>query len=140
MSGLALFKMGNKDYTRFITVPSYKVSSKPITKEYQDINGVTHKEFIRDQISGSFTLKFYDDSSYEDVSTTLSAADNFQEFFDEYQRLKQKSGLITITVYVNNLNITKEIQAYMEMEPANTMPYMNGGKSYDGFEVTIKER
>ncbi len=140
MSGQSLFKMGNKDYTRFITVPSYKVTSKPVTKDYTDINGVTHKEYIRDQISGSFTLKFFDDNSYDDVSTSLSAAENFQEFFNEYNRLKQRSGLITITVYVNNLNTTKEIKAYLEMDPSNTMPYMNGGKRYDGFDVTIKER
>jgi hypothetical protein len=29
----------------------------------------------------------------------------------------------------------------MEMEPSNTLPYMNdGSKSYDGFDVTITER
>ena len=140
MEGMSLFKMGNKDYTRFITVPSYKVTSKPVTKEYSDINQITHKEFIRNKISGSFTLKFFDDSSYSEVETHKSAAENFQEFFEYYQQLKSNSGLITITVYVNNLNSTKEIQAYIDMEPSNTMPYMNSGKSYEGFDVTITER
>lgn len=140
MSGLSLFKMGNVDYTRFITMPSYKVVSKPVTKEYKDVNEVTHAQYIRDQISGSFTLKFFDDSSYEDVNTHRTAAENFQNFFSEYQRLKQRSGKIEITVYVNNLNTIKTIQADMDMDPANYMPYMNAGKNYDGFDVTIKER
>ena len=223
MSGMILFKMGNKDYTQFITMPSYKVVSKPITKEYEDVNKISHKQYIRDQISGSFTLKFFDttkeidiapeningsfgnveknnlfriekpnthilddsdrlhikeltkarakfyylDSKYPiDGSAYLAdceainkvklanviyteykleildkkAADEFQEFFNNYQELRLKSGLIQITVYVNNLNTIKTISADIEMDPANTIPYMNGGKEYDGFDVTIKER
>ena len=137
---MSLFKMGNNDYTRFITMPSYKVNSKPVTKEYQDVNMTTHKEFIRNKVSGSFTLKFFDDSSYDEAYSGRTAAQNFQEFFNDYERQRAANGLITITVYVNNLNTTKQIQAYMEMEPADTMPYMNGGKTYDGFDVTITER
>ena len=136
----SLFVMGGVDYTRFITVPSYKVVSKPVTKGYEDITQTSHKQFVRNKISGSFTLKFFSDSSYDDVSTHRSAIENFQNFFDSYNRLKSANGLITITVYVNNLNVTKEIQAYMEMEPADTMPYMDTSKSYDGFDVTITQK
>ncbi len=136
----SLFVMGGVDYTRFITVPSYKVVSKPVTKDYEDITKTSHKQFVRNKISGSFTLKFFSDSSYEDVSTTKSAIDNYQSFFDEYNRLKSANGLVTVTVYVNNLNTTKEIQAYLEMDPPDTMPYMDTGKSYDGFDVTISQK
>jgi len=137
----SLFKMGNIDYTRFITMSSYKVNSKPITKEYVDVNQVTHKEFIRNKVSGSFTLKFYDDRSYPDVLTTKTAVENYQDFFDAYNSLRTPNGLIEIEVYLNNRNETKKIKAYMEMEPSNTLPYMNdGSKSYDGFDVTITER
>lgn len=140
MEGSILFKMGNKDYTRFIKVPSYKMNSKPVTKEYSDINQVSHAQYVRDQIKGSFTLKFFGDSSYDEAYEGKSAVTNYQEFLSEYQRLRQLNGDIEITVYVNNLNALKTINAKMEMEPANTMPYMNSGKSYDGFDVTITER
>jgi len=136
-----LFKMGNTDYTRFITIPSYKVNSKPVTKEYTDINQVSHKQFIRNKVSGSFTLKFFDDNSYPDVLTTKTAVENYQDFFNAYNNLKSANGLIELEVYINNLNQTKQIKAFMEMEPSNTLPYMNDGtKSYDGFDVTITER
>ncbi len=140
MNGVSLFKMGNKDYTRFITLPSYKVNSEPITKSYEDINKIGHDEYIRDQIKGSFTLKFFDDNSYDEPYEGKSAVTNFQEFFSEYQRLRQYNGDIEIEVYVNNLNVMKTITAKMKMEPANNMPYMNSGKSYDGFDVTITEK
>lgn len=140
MNGASLFKMGNKDYTRFITVPSYKVYSEPVTKSYEDINKLTHDEYIRDQIKGSFTLKFFDDNAYDEPYAGKTAVENFQNFFSEYQRLRQSNGDIEIEVYVNNLNITKTITARMKMEPTNTMPYMNAGKSYDGFDVTITEK
>ena len=104
MEGMSLFKMANVDYTRFITMPSYKVISEPVTEEYTDINKISHAQYIRDKISGSFTLKFYDDSAYEDVETTKTAAENFQDFFDAYQTHRQPNGDITIEVYVNNLN------------------------------------
>lgn len=140
MNSTILFKMGNKDYTRFIKVPTYKMNSKPITKEYDDINKINHSEYIRDQIKGSFTLKFFGDSSYDEAYEGKSAIDNYQDFLSEYQRLRQLNGYIEITVYVNNLNATKTITAKMEMEPANNMPYMNSGKNYDGFDVTITEQ
>jgi hypothetical protein len=136
----SLFKMGNVDYTRFITVPDYKVTSKPITKEYTDINQVSHKEFVRNKVSGSFTLKFFDDMAYDEAYNGKTAAQNFQDFFTAYNSLRAANGLIQIEVYVNNLNTTKKIQAYMDMDPANTMPYMEGGKEYNGFDVTITER
>lgn len=140
MEGTFLFKMGNKDYTRFITVPSYKMISKPVTKSYSDINQVSHDQYIRDQIKGSFTLKFFADSSYDDVYEGQSAIGNYQNFLSEYERLRQLNGTIEVTVYVNNLNAVRTINAKMEMEPANEMPYMNSGKKYDGFTVTITER
>lgn len=140
MEGTFLFKMGNRDYTRFITVPSYKMISKPVTKSYSDINQVAHDQYIRDQITGSFTLKFFADSSYDDVYEGRSAVGNYQNFLSEYERLRQLNGTIEVTVYVNNLNAVRTINAKMEMEPANEMPYMDSGKDYDGFTVTITER
>lgn len=137
----SLFKMGNVDYTRFITVPSYKVTSKPVTKEYEDINMVSHKQYVRNKVEGSFTLKFFDDKSYDENYNSYTAAENFQAFFDAYNSLRSSNGLIEIEVYVNNLNTTKTIKAYLDMEPSNTLPYMNAsGKDYDGFDVTITER
>ena len=140
MEGMSLFKMGNVDYTRFITVPSYKVNSEPVTESYTDIRKVDHDQYIRDRITGSFTLKFFDDSSYDDVPTHKTAAENFQDFFSAYQTHRKPNGDINIDVYVQNLNTIKTITAKMKMDPANTLPYMNGGKSYDGFDVTITER
>lgn len=135
--GDSLFVMGDVDYTRFITVPNYKVTSSPVTKEYTDINEVTHKEYIGDKISGSFTLKFFDDASYDENYEGKTASENFQDFFNAYNQLRDANGLIEIQVYVNNLNATQTIQAFMDMTPKNTLPYMEGGKEYDGFDVTI---
>ena len=136
----SLFKMGNVDYTRFITMSSYQVNSEPITEEYEDVNKLSHPQFIRNKISGSFTLKFFDDMSYDEAYNGKTAAQNYKDFFSAYNSLRAANGLITIEVYVNNLDTTKTIQAKMKMDPKNEMPYMDGGKSYDGFDVTITER
>ena len=127
MEGQKLFEMGGVDYTNSITVPSYKVNSEPVTEDYTNINKIKYAQYIRDKVSGSFTLKFF---KPEDMTS----------FFEAYQNLRERNGRITIKVYVMNLNQIKEIHADMKMTPADTMPYMSGGKSYDGFDVTITER
>jgi hypothetical protein len=99
---------------------------KPVYKEWTDAYGINHRYITRKQISGSFTMWF----------------DDPEELFTFNTRIQEKTtfaGYVTIGVYVNNLNEFKTIDAYIDYELQNDLPYF-GAKEHDGFTVTITER
>jgi hypothetical protein len=115
-----------QDYTSNILMSSYNVNSKPIYKEWTDANGTNHRYITRNQIGGSFTMWF----------------DDPDELFTFMKRLKEKTttaGYATIGVYVNNLDEFVTIDAYVDYELQNDLPYFGAGQ-HDGFTVTISER
>lgn len=119
----------NVDFTNNITVPSYKVNDFDIAEEWEDGNKKKHKEIVRSQVKGSFTLKFMD-------------AQSFNHFFEVLNANKvltgDNSGAVLMNVFVQNKNIVKSIYAFVTADPANTLPYM-GAKNYEGFNVQIEE-
>jgi hypothetical protein len=60
-------------------------------------------------------------------------------FLDLLKNNKGAGGYIPVSLYVNNLNKTASINAFITINPANTIPYMGTSKN-EGFEVTITER
>lgn len=122
----ALFKIGNKDFTNFITVPGYTVNSKDIYEEYSDGDHKFHRRPIRTRVSGSFQLSFSDKDDYIDFLTTVKNS-------------KTSEGTINATVYVNDLMETKTSVFFIEMEPANIIPFL-GIKKTDGLEITLEEQ
>lgn len=123
---MRLFSINGKDLTHYITVPSYIMNSKDVYNEWVDANGLTHRDVYRTKVSGKFTMLFTDHDEYFD----------FLKLINEH---KGTGGYVPVSLYVNNLNTIVNTDVYIEMEPANTLPYF-GINKYDGFEVSIVER
>lgn len=123
---MKLFKMGDKDLTSNITVPSYKVNSHPSYNEWTDANHVRHRDICRRIIRGSFTLLFVKQEDYFEFITLL-------------EDVTEADGSTPVSIYVNNLNKVVDTKVFVSIDPANTLPLF-GMRSYEGFEVTIEER
>lgn len=120
-----LFMIGYNHYTKFIKMPTYKVNQKDEYIERTDANGKVHRDIYRTKISGTFTLMFTDIKDY-------------QQFMNDIRIAKSNEGYIYCTLYVNNISARAYGQFYIEMDPANELPYY-GSKQVSGFEVTVTE-
>ena len=119
----------NIDYTSNITVPSYKVNEVDISDDWEDGNRKKHKNIVRTQVKGNFTMKFFDISSFNAFFETLNA---------NKIATGDNSGAVLITAYIQNKNITKSFYAFIDADSADTLPLM-GSADYEGFEVQIEE-
>lgn len=117
------------DFTRFITVPSYKVNEFDISEDWEDGNKKKHKHIVRTQAKGTFTLKF-------------NTADEFNNFFsivNQYKiRTGDNSGAVLVNVYLQNKDTVKSIYMFIDADPEDTLPLLGTG-SYEGFTVTVEE-
>lgn len=142
-----LFKIGNRDYTGFIKVPTYKVNEIDTQESWEDANCVTHTVFLHKHLSGSFTLMFETHDQYKQFLDDLysnkfnpSSASYAENTADTYQNM---------TFFVNNQNHIGE-QALVEkwtvtpdrvilkFEPINELPYYGTWKDKQGIEVTLE--
>lgn len=121
-----VFKMGGKDYSKNITVPSYKVNQEPIYREWTDCDYVVHREIARKKIKGSFTIFF----------TTI---EEYKQFFNYIKGNTLQDGSILVSSLVNNINEIRDYYAYIECLPVNNLPFYNA-REYEGYEVNITER
>lgn len=121
-----LFKIGEADFTSFIMVPSYIVNSHDIYEEYADGNRKFRRKVIRQRITGKFSMKFADKSS-------------FLQTISKFKSAKDREGAITATVYVVNTNEVKTSKFFIEFEAADILPFL-GVKETDALEVTIEEQ
>lgn len=126
---MELFCIDGKDFTTRITVPTYAVNRTDVFEEWVDANHITHRDRTRGRIEGTFTLLFSDKK-------------DFFDFIDTVNRCKDPGGcyIAPVSLYVNNENIVEhDLQVFIEMELANSLPIMNIGEN-EGFEVTVTQR
>ena len=123
---MKVFAINGEDLSKYIEVPSYTINSQPISKDWTDANGVKHKSNIRQQIRGNFRIK-------------CRTKDKHLEILRLFRENITAEGYTPVDLYVNNLDKVKTINAYITMNPANTMPLF-GISEYEGFEVSVEER
>lgn len=124
-NGKSLFCIGENDYTKYITVPSYKVNRSPVSIEWEDCNYVKHKVIKRWKVAGTFSLYFDDIESYKsfinDVNENTSGTDD-----------------INLTVYLNDCFEIYHGKFFLQMDLQNDMPFL-GCHSHDTLSITIEE-
>lgn len=123
---MELFRIGDTDLTTHILVPTYKVNRQDNYNEWVDGNGKTHHDIYRTSVSGTFTLKFTEHEKYF-------------EFLELLKTHTGAGGYTPVSVYVNNKNEVANINAFIDIKPANTLPLYGVGE-YEGFEVNIEEQ
>lgn len=119
------FKINTTDYSGHVIAGSYAVNSNPVTVDWTDANGVTHKQKIRDKVSGTFQMWF---RSLTDYNTFLTVLSN-----NTTSALK-----VPLTLSVNNKNVDYTGNFYVTHQTTrNRDGYW---KDYmEMFEVTVEE-
>lgn len=123
---MELFKIGDKDLTNNILVPTYKINSQPSYYEWTDANYTKHRDIRRRVIQGTFTIKFVKQEDYFDFITLL-------------ENNTGTDGSTPVSIYVNNLNKVSDTTVFITIDPENTLP-LYGTRKYEGFQVSIEER
>lgn len=123
-----LLIIAGKDFTKNISLGSWKVNEFPVYSEWEDYAKIKHKHHHRDRVSGSFKLFF-------------NKVEEWEEFLRIINENTNKAGYIQAQVFINNKNIfTDPKYFFIEFDPSNYKPHMKFGKSYDGIDITIEER
>lgn len=91
------------DYSNHVIAGSYKVNNVPMTSDWVDASGVTHKVKLRDKIVGSFDMWFRDLDDYNGFLATIS--DNIT------------TGMtLPLTVEVNNTGLSHTGNFFLKHE------------------------
>lgn len=121
-----LASINGTDITQYILSDSYNINQKNEYNEWTDANRVNHRDIIRTRISGEFELQFKigDETPYNNFVTLLK--DN------------TASGVLPITVFVNNINESKTINAFYEYLPV-LVKNVRSNKTYKSFKLSLEE-
>lgn len=120
-----MFKVGAGDYSDRVIAGSYNVNSQNVYKSWQDINGVEHREKIRDKIVGNFDMYF----------PTIDEYDAFRAVLDS---VRKEDLSYTITVVDNIKNEVKTIDAFITFQL--TRNRLGWNDIYERFKLNIQER
>jgi hypothetical protein len=123
---MEMFMIGDNDYTKYITVPSYKVNKNPITTEWTDVLKTKHQEVVRTRIEGTFSMLFDDPVELD-------------KFLDDVENNMTTGNYIHLKVYENKRRDLIESDFFIEFELQNDRPYFRI-KTHETFEVQIEER
>jgi hypothetical protein len=122
-----LVSIGGVDITKYIDSKSYEMNSEADYKSWKDGWESEHRKYSIPKVKGSFTVTLYG-----------GANDNFLSL-DEFIALWNTNHLVTLTVFVENTNETKQIQAYYTFK-GKAHHLMNNGNYFDQLTVEIKEK
>lgn len=122
---MIMFKVGAGDYSNRVIAGSYNVNSQNVYKSWQDINGVEHREKIRDKIVGSFDMYF----------PTIDEYDAFRAVLDS---VRKDDLSYTITIVDNIKNEVKTIDAFITFQL--TRNRLGWNDIYERFKLNIQER
>mgnify|MGYP003313057365 CR=1 FL=1 len=120
-----MFKIGAGDYSNRVIAGSYNVNSQDVYKNWQDLNGIEHREKIRDKIVGSFDMYFQSIDEYDDFRAVLDS-------------VRKDDLSYTITIVDNKTNTEKQIDAYLTFQL--TRNRFGWNDIYERFKLNIQER
>lgn len=122
---MVMFKIGAGDYSDRVIAGSYNVNSQNVYKSWQDINGIEHREKIRDKIVGSFDMYFPKIEEYDAFRAVLDS-------------VRKEDLSYTITVVDNIKNEVKTIDAFITFQL--TRNRLGWNDIYERFKLNIQER
>lgn len=121
--------INNIDLSEFVQRREYSVNAEKINHtEWQDANGKYHECKLRTRVTGSMTLAFYKPGDYQDFVDLLALATDSDD-------------VLTITVFIANMNKTEEIKAYYTLTSANHLDYdLLSGAPIDKVTLELREQ
>ena len=120
-----MFIINETDYSGHVIAGSYAVNSEPMTSDWVDANGVTHKQKLRDKVKGTFDMWFRN-------------IDDYNDFIEDIDDNTATNLTIPLTVEVNNTGESHTGNFFLKHTPTRNIDgawadYM------ERFTVTIEE-
>ena len=116
------------DVTPHIVLNTYSISDQPDYEKWTDGNGHERRGLLRRRLKGSFSVKFFEQSKYQDFLSAIlsSRADGFD--------------YITVNIYDNKSRTYNEnVNVYFDFEPINVEPSI-GWSFNEEIEIEVNER
>ena len=101
MALITFFQIGTTDMTPFIDLQNFKVNSEDVYETWTDGNYNEHREIARTRIVGTLKLGFSDLTEFDSFRSLMASNRN-------------ANGYYPIQIYVNNLNSTESINAFVD--------------------------
>lgn len=142
MTTYPLFKFANDmdiDWTPCIVMGSYRVNRKPKYDTWTDATDTEHRCVSGRKVNGTFTMLF-NGCHIDNDGNLLNGMEQYLKFLDQLLLYRNSNESHDIVVYINNENVFEPIEAFIDIDPINEIPYMNAPGDAKGFEVTIQER
>lgn len=122
-----VFKIGANDYSAKIMVDTFQVNQTNVYTEWQDANGLYHRDIYRKRIMGQFDMQ-------------ISKLTEYQDFIDDVLANMQNGGFVPCKIAVNNLNQENiDADLFISYTPVASRNN-NYTKGYSKFTVTVEER
>lgn len=121
-----LLNINGVDYTENIVIDSYVVNAFSKYSEWTDANGTTHRQNIREKVSGSFEMAF-------------ATINDYAHFVEHLKDSTSSGGYVPTYLFVNNRNSYKSCNVYLQYESSVTKRGENG-KYIIPFSVKLEER
>ena len=117
------------DLSEHIQKQEYSVNAEKINHtEWQDANGKYHECKLRTRVTGSIGLAFYKPDDYQNFLNALAIATDSED-------------VLTITVFISNMNKTEEIKVYYTLTSAGHLDYdLLSGAAIDKVTLEIREQ
>lgn len=122
-----MLKINGVNYDTYIVENKYSVNEVDEYggTEYRDGWWKRHRTIVRHSVNGTVTLAFPSASAYND-------------FVDHMRANTHPEGVYSVEVYVNNLNQTKNIWAFLTVTTKTAIATKNYEHAPVFFSVTIK--
>lgn len=116
------------DLTRYIPAPNYSVIEVKNYVTWIDGNYNERRHITDKKVKGSLTLLF-------------DTKEHFKEFINFVNNnADEGDGSLVCSLYCNNTDEVKTVNAFVDFENANEMPFFNSSESVKGFNVNVTER
>lgn len=117
--------IGGEDFSEFINQKTYNIQRKDVFGSWEDGNWITHRNVVRTQVSGSFTM-------------TFSREEDHDAFIDAVAAAKTAGGYCEIDVFVDTDKTFDTINAFLEIEAKHRWTMEAFGQTPELAVVTVK--
>lgn len=125
---MAIFKVGNIDYSNRVIAGSYNVQTKPVYTSWNDANGVEHRQLVRatKRTEGTFDMFF-------------KSIDDYNAFVSQIDTVQLPDLTVPCTVKSNTTNAEVVSFFFVDFSPVRNRKG-NWEDYMEKFTVSVKEK
>lgn len=113
MAAIVFLQIGSTDLTQYVDIQNVEINSTEVVNKWTDGNYTDHEDVVGTRIAGTLKLGFADLTEFSNFKSLLSSNRN-------------ANGYYPIKIYVNNLNSTETINAFITLKGTAKWNIKNG--------------